>query len=161
MARVTQWRHCTVQVKTQIRDALAALRDTPTREEEPLIYHLDVAAMYPNIILTNRCARSRQPTGNRHEGPSRWQRHALLTSLPCSGRQSILGWTCRCALSAMMTAALAVPPYQPARVWQGLNRREGFSHEETIHQCTHMSTDSSPLQGINPATMSNYKNTGL
>ena len=27
----------------------------PAREETPLIYHLDVAAMYPNIILTNRC----------------------------------------------------------------------------------------------------------
>jgi DNA polymerase elongation subunit (family B) len=24
------------------------------RNEKPLIYHLDVAAMYPNIILTNR-----------------------------------------------------------------------------------------------------------
>lgn len=24
------------------------------REEVPLLYHLDVAAMYPNIILTNR-----------------------------------------------------------------------------------------------------------
>lgn len=23
-------------------------------KEKPLIYHLDVAAMYPNIILTNR-----------------------------------------------------------------------------------------------------------
>ncbi len=33
---------------------LEALRDTPNREECPLIYHLDVAAMYPNIILTNR-----------------------------------------------------------------------------------------------------------
>ena len=42
------------QVKAQICDALEALRDTPNREEEPLIYHLDVAAMYPNIILTNR-----------------------------------------------------------------------------------------------------------
>lgn len=30
------------------------LRDTPIRDERPLIYHLDVAAMYPNIILTNR-----------------------------------------------------------------------------------------------------------
>ena len=30
------------------------LRDTPHREEEPLIYHIDVASMYPNIILTNR-----------------------------------------------------------------------------------------------------------
>jgi len=33
---------------------LVQLRDAPTREECPLIYHLDVAAMYPNIILTNR-----------------------------------------------------------------------------------------------------------
>ena len=24
------------------------------REENPIIYHLDVGAMYPNIILTNR-----------------------------------------------------------------------------------------------------------
>ena len=33
---------------------LISLRNEPTREECPLIYHLDVAAMYPNIILTNR-----------------------------------------------------------------------------------------------------------
>jgi hypothetical protein len=33
---------------------LEVLRDTPIRDECPLIYHLDVAAMYPNIILTNR-----------------------------------------------------------------------------------------------------------
>lgn len=33
---------------------LIRLRDEPMREECPLIYHLDVAAMYPNIILTNR-----------------------------------------------------------------------------------------------------------
>jgi len=30
------------------------LRDCPNRLESPIIYHLDVAAMYPNIILTNR-----------------------------------------------------------------------------------------------------------
>jgi hypothetical protein len=30
------------------------LRDSPLREESPIIYHLDVGAMYPNIILTNR-----------------------------------------------------------------------------------------------------------
>lgn len=33
---------------------LEVLRDSPIRDERPLIYHLDVAAMYPNIILTNR-----------------------------------------------------------------------------------------------------------
>lgn len=44
------------QVREEIAGALRALRDTPNREECPLIYHLDVAAMYPNIILTNRYA---------------------------------------------------------------------------------------------------------
>eukprot|EP00698_Gefionella_okellyi_P023680 TRINITY_DN8155_c0_g1_i1.p1 TRINITY_DN8155_c0_g1~~TRINITY_DN8155_c0_g1_i1.p1 ORF type:complete len:2256 (+),score=530.17 TRINITY_DN8155_c0_g1_i1:623-6769(+) len=41
-------------VRDQILAALYKLRDTPRRLETPLIYHLDVAAMYPNIILTNR-----------------------------------------------------------------------------------------------------------
>ena len=30
------------------------LRDRPNRTEKPYVYHLDVGAMYPNIILTNR-----------------------------------------------------------------------------------------------------------
>ena len=30
------------------------LRDRPKRTENPYVYHLDVGAMYPNIILTNR-----------------------------------------------------------------------------------------------------------
>ncbi|KAK9824549.1 hypothetical protein WJX72_011249 [[Myrmecia] bisecta] len=42
------------EVREEIRGQLEALRDVPNREETPLIYHLDVAAMYPNIILTNR-----------------------------------------------------------------------------------------------------------
>ncbi|GMH11122.1 hypothetical protein Nepgr_012963 [Nepenthes gracilis] len=42
------------EVKSAITGKLASLRDEPIREECPLIYHLDVAAMYPNIILTNR-----------------------------------------------------------------------------------------------------------
>ncbi|XP_039818007.1 DNA polymerase epsilon catalytic subunit A-like isoform X9 [Panicum virgatum] len=41
-------------VKDAIKQKLVSLRDHPIREERPLIYHLDVAAMYPNIILTNR-----------------------------------------------------------------------------------------------------------
>jgi len=36
-----------------VRD-LEKLRDRPVRREKPTIYHLDVAAMYPNIILSNR-----------------------------------------------------------------------------------------------------------
>ncbi|GJM85088.1 hypothetical protein PR202_ga01509 [Eleusine coracana subsp. coracana] len=42
------------EVKDAIKEKLVSLRDNPIREERPLIYHLDVAAMYPNIILTNR-----------------------------------------------------------------------------------------------------------
>ncbi|KAL3628020.1 DNA polymerase epsilon catalytic subunit A [Castilleja foliolosa] len=41
-------------IKNAIREKLLKLRDEPIRDEVPLIYHLDVAAMYPNIILTNR-----------------------------------------------------------------------------------------------------------
>lgn len=41
-------------ILAEIKDKLAALRDTPHRLENPMIYHLDVGAMYPNIILTNR-----------------------------------------------------------------------------------------------------------
>ncbi|XP_020527261.1 DNA polymerase epsilon catalytic subunit A [Amborella trichopoda] len=41
-------------VKNAIMEKLVNLRDESVREESPLIYHLDVAAMYPNIILTNR-----------------------------------------------------------------------------------------------------------
>jgi DNA polymerase epsilon subunit 1 len=42
------------QVKESIIEKLSDLRDNPIRSEKPLIYHLDVAAMYPNIILSNR-----------------------------------------------------------------------------------------------------------
>lgn len=42
------------EVKSQIVNELEALVEKPARMEKPLIYHLDVSAMYPNIILTNR-----------------------------------------------------------------------------------------------------------
>lgn len=42
------------EVKTQIQTALEVMRDEPNRFDTPLIYHLDVAAMYPNIMLSNR-----------------------------------------------------------------------------------------------------------
>jgi DNA polymerase epsilon subunit 1 len=41
-------------VKAEIQSALEQLRDDPLRTDKPLIYHLDVAAMYPNIMLSNR-----------------------------------------------------------------------------------------------------------
>ncbi|XP_073973254.1 DNA polymerase epsilon catalytic subunit 1 isoform X2 [Rhodnius prolixus] len=42
------------EVVSDIKCKLHELRDTPCRMENPMIYHLDVGAMYPNIILTNR-----------------------------------------------------------------------------------------------------------
>ena len=42
------------EIRQEIVSQLTVLRDTPNCTETPLIYHLDVAAMYPNIILTNR-----------------------------------------------------------------------------------------------------------
>ncbi|KAI3618947.1 dna polymerase catalytic subunit a [Moniliophthora roreri] len=42
------------EVKDEIQAALEILRDNPKRTDNPLIYHLDVAAMYPNIMLSNR-----------------------------------------------------------------------------------------------------------
>lgn len=42
------------QVCDEIKTKLTSLKEVPNRIECPLIYHLDVGAMYPNIILTNR-----------------------------------------------------------------------------------------------------------
>jgi DNA polymerase epsilon subunit 1 len=42
------------EVRKDIVDKLTYLRDNPVGKQKPLIYHLDVGAMYPNIILTNR-----------------------------------------------------------------------------------------------------------
>jgi DNA polymerase epsilon subunit 1 len=42
------------EVKAQIAEHLLNLKVTPNRSEKPLIYHLDVASMYPNIMTTNR-----------------------------------------------------------------------------------------------------------
>jgi DNA polymerase epsilon subunit 1 len=42
------------EIKQQITDRLNSLKTTANRSERPLIYHLDVASMYPNIMTTNR-----------------------------------------------------------------------------------------------------------
>lgn len=42
------------EVRAQISEKLSSLKSTPNRKERPLIYHLDVASMYPNIMTTNR-----------------------------------------------------------------------------------------------------------
>ncbi|KAI4633381.1 DNA polymerase epsilon catalytic subunit [Alternaria sp. BMP 0032] len=42
------------EIKAEIVEKLMQLKTTPNRNERPLIYHLDVASMYPNIMTTNR-----------------------------------------------------------------------------------------------------------
>lgn len=42
------------EVKAGIAEKLQQLKDVPQRKENPSIYHLDVASMYPNIMTTNR-----------------------------------------------------------------------------------------------------------
>lgn len=42
------------EVYEQIKAQLEELRDSPVRKETPLIYHVDVASMYPNIMTSNR-----------------------------------------------------------------------------------------------------------
>jgi DNA polymerase epsilon subunit 1 len=42
------------EIRQQITDRLLSLKATANRNERPLIYHLDVASMYPNIMTTNR-----------------------------------------------------------------------------------------------------------
>uniref|UniRef100_A0A1B6LUL8 DNA polymerase epsilon catalytic subunit n=1 Tax=Graphocephala atropunctata TaxID=36148 RepID=A0A1B6LUL8_9HEMI len=50
LASVTNFEEIAADIKSKLGD----LRETPCRMENPIIYHLDVGAMYPNIILTNR-----------------------------------------------------------------------------------------------------------
>ncbi|KAH3682890.1 hypothetical protein WICPIJ_006146 [Wickerhamomyces pijperi] len=42
------------EIYDQIKDKLQHLKDNPVRKEKPLIYHVDVASMYPNIMCSNR-----------------------------------------------------------------------------------------------------------
>ncbi|KAN0014469.1 hypothetical protein ACTFIU_000787 [Dictyostelium citrinum] len=46
------------EVKEDVLKKFTSLKENPKQQSHPLIYHLDVSAMYPNIILTNKL----QPT---------------------------------------------------------------------------------------------------
>lgn len=54
------------EVCADIIESLSMLRDCPNRLENPIIYHLDVGAMYPNIILTNRLQVRKWLTASEH-----------------------------------------------------------------------------------------------
>lgn len=42
------------EIYNQVKLQLEELQKNPVRKEKPLIYHVDVASMYPNIMTTNR-----------------------------------------------------------------------------------------------------------
>lgn len=42
------------QIYDQVKSDLINLKENPVRNENPLIYHVDVASMYPNIMTSNR-----------------------------------------------------------------------------------------------------------
>ncbi|CCE62107.1 hypothetical protein TPHA_0B04380 [Tetrapisispora phaffii CBS 4417] len=42
------------EIKADIANKLTDMKLNPQRDELPLIYHVDVASMYPNIMITNR-----------------------------------------------------------------------------------------------------------
>ena len=58
VGRIENEKFCEEEIERcseKIRTSLEKLLDRgEVFKEKPLIYHLDVAAMYPNIILTNR-----------------------------------------------------------------------------------------------------------
>lgn len=42
------------EVYNEIKETLLDMKNNPVRNERPLIYHVDVASMYPNIMTSNR-----------------------------------------------------------------------------------------------------------
>ena len=78
--------------------ALAALRDNPNQSGDARFYHLDVGAMYPNIILTNRLQPPAMVTTDtcaacdynrpREDGRSRWMWRAARSSRPRSASRT-------------------------------------------------------------------------
>ena len=74
-------------VRQEIVYMLEMLRDRPQRSERPVIYHLDVGAMYPNIILSNRL----QPSAMR----SREQCASCPYNHSCDNCKRVMQWTWR------------------------------------------------------------------
>ncbi|KAF8566604.1 hypothetical protein P879_05659 [Paragonimus westermani] len=80
------------KVCRQVEDSLVQLAATPNRIECPVIYHLDVGAMYPNIILTNRL----QPSAVDSESTTRCSScHFYKPGVLC---QRFMPWSWRAAL---------------------------------------------------------------
>jgi len=124
------------EIREGIVKKLEELRDNPNCEVNPLIYHLDVAAMYPNIILTNRL----QPMANVNED--------ICASCDFNrpGKTCLreMEWTWRgehyAATSsdyAQIKAQLQIErfppliPGEPKRFWKDLSRQEQETAKKT------------------------------
>ncbi|KAM9811154.1 DNA polymerase epsilon catalytic subunit A [Neosynchiropus ocellatus] len=119
----------------EIKDKLTSLKEVPNRIECPLIYHLDVGAMYPNIILTNRL----QPSAMVDEATCA----ACDFNKPGAKCQRRMAWQWR---GEIMPASRSefhriqqqlesekFPPFfpnGPPRAFHSLNREEQAKHEK-------------------------------
>ena len=88
------------EVRAEIVEKLEKLRDAPIRTEEPRVYHLDVAAMYPNIILTNRL----QPCAMVSEAVCA----SCDFNAPKNNCKRKLKWMWRCAFWTVVPVVVAV-----------------------------------------------------
>ncbi|KAL6114248.1 pole [Pungitius sinensis] len=123
------------EVCEEIKNKLTSLKEVPNRIECPLIYHLDVGAMYPNIILTNRL----QPSAMVDEATCA----ACDFNKPGASCQRRMAWQWR---GEIMPASRSefhriqqqlesekFPPFfpnGPPRAFHTLNREEQAKHEK-------------------------------
>ncbi|KAM8886760.1 DNA polymerase epsilon catalytic subunit A [Spinachia spinachia] len=123
------------EVCEEITNKLSSLKEVPNRIECPLIYHLDVGAMYPNIILTNRL----QPSAMVDEATCA----ACDFNKPGASCQRRMAWQWR---GEIMPASRSefhriqqqlesekFPPFfpnGPPRAFHALNREEQAKHEK-------------------------------
>ncbi|XP_029019497.1 DNA polymerase epsilon catalytic subunit A [Betta splendens] len=123
------------EVCDEIKKKLTSLKEVPNRIECPLIYHLDVGAMYPNIILTNRL----QPSAMVDEATCA----ACDFNKPGAACQRRMAWQWR---GEIMPASRSefhriqqqlesekFPPFfpnGPPRAFHTLNREEQAKHEK-------------------------------
>ncbi|XP_019956457.2 DNA polymerase epsilon catalytic subunit A [Paralichthys olivaceus] len=123
------------EVCDEIKKKLISLKEVPNRIECPLIYHLDVGAMYPNIILTNRL----QPSAMVDEATCA----ACDFNKPGASCQRRMAWQWRGEIMPASRSEFhriqqqlesekfpSLFPNGPPRAFHNLNREEQAKHEK-------------------------------
>ena len=111
------------EVKGRIEAQLRDLSQHTYLEQRPLIYHLDVAAMYPNIILTNRL-----------------QPHSIVTQKDLGGASA--GATLRCPNGCKGPECLR----QMDWVWRGQHYAASQHEVATLKNQVHADLSASDLR---------------